>query len=162
LRYWSRALEFDPNVQTGWVGQVRMLIELGELEEARLWADKGLDVHRDDAELLAANAIATARLGDAAKALGFCDLALKKKGGPSARRRRRSASTTTRSAPSSARSRSTATSAARRTGSSASSGAARSAATGAASRAPSSACSGASDDRFPRADPGLARPRRLG
>jgi tetratricopeptide (TPR) repeat protein len=80
LRYYSRALELNPNLQAGWVGQVRMLLELGENEEARLWAEKGLDVHRDDPELLAARAVACARLGDPDKALAFCDAAMKAPG----------------------------------------------------------------------------------
>lgn len=83
LRYYSRALEFDPNSLAGWVGQVRMLLELGELDEARVWADKGLDVHRDAPDLLAAKAQVCARSGDPEKALAFCDGAMKGKGASS-------------------------------------------------------------------------------
>jgi predicted Zn-dependent protease len=80
LRYYSRALEFDPNLCAGWVGQVRMLIELGELEEARVWADKALDLHRDHPDLLSAKAQACARLGEPDRALAFSDLAMKGRG----------------------------------------------------------------------------------
>lgn len=81
LRYYSRALEFDPNRQEGWVGQVRMLLELGEVSEAKLWAEKGLDVYHDDAELLAATAVAWARLGAIEQAQAFSDAAMTSKGG---------------------------------------------------------------------------------
>jgi tetratricopeptide (TPR) repeat protein len=80
LRLYSRALELDPNLSQGWVGQVRMLLELGELKEATVWADKGLDLHRDHPELLAAKAQAVARLGDPIRAIALHDAAMKGKG----------------------------------------------------------------------------------
>ena len=40
LRYYSRALEFDKSLVAGWVGQVQMLVLLGEYPEAELWATK--------------------------------------------------------------------------------------------------------------------------
>jgi tetratricopeptide (TPR) repeat protein len=78
LRLYSRALEYDPNLHAGWLGQLRMLVELGELNEAVVWAGKGLDIHRDNPELLSAKAVATARRGDPAKGLEFSDLAMQK------------------------------------------------------------------------------------
>ena len=64
LRMYSKVLEFNPNEAEAWTGQVRMLIELGQHEEARLWADKALERFPRDAELLAAKAVALARCGD--------------------------------------------------------------------------------------------------
>jgi tetratricopeptide (TPR) repeat protein len=82
LRLYSRALEFDPNLAAGWVGQARMLVELGELREAEVWADKGLDLHRDHPELLAAKAQAVARRGDPVRALALNDAAMRGRGAP--------------------------------------------------------------------------------
>jgi tetratricopeptide (TPR) repeat protein len=76
LRYYSRALEFNPNYELAWVGQVRMLIELGEFHEAGIWADKALDIFRDQAELLAAKAVVYVRMGNRKKALEFSDAAI--------------------------------------------------------------------------------------
>lgn len=80
LRYYSRALEFDPNLDQAWVGQVRMLIELGELREAGIWAEKALEIFRDHAELLAARAVVCLRRGEGERALEFSDASLKQKG----------------------------------------------------------------------------------
>lgn len=76
LRFYSKALEFNPKNAASWTGQVRMLIELGEFGEARLWADKALAMFPDDGELLAAKAVALARLGDLAGAISFSDAAV--------------------------------------------------------------------------------------
>lgn len=80
LRYYSRALEFNVNVQAAWVGQVQMLIELGEYKEAKLWADKALELHRDSADLLSVKSTAWARQGDPQKAIAFSDAALGQRG----------------------------------------------------------------------------------
>jgi tetratricopeptide (TPR) repeat protein len=57
-----------------------MLIELGELQEARLWADKALEQFPNEAELLAGKAVALARSGDLQAALAFSDAAIEEKG----------------------------------------------------------------------------------
>ena len=75
LRLYSRILEIEPNMIEGWVGQVRMLIELGEFREARIWAEKALDVFKDNALVLSALAHAHIRMGDREKAAGFSDAA---------------------------------------------------------------------------------------
>jgi len=80
LQYYSRALEYNVNVVDGWFGQVRMLIELGDYKEARLWADKALEIFRNHSSLLAAKAVAFAREGDGVKAQQFSDAALSQKG----------------------------------------------------------------------------------
>jgi tetratricopeptide (TPR) repeat protein len=76
LRSYARALEFDPNNTTAWVGQVRMLIELGQFKEANLWVDKALERFPRHAEALAAKAVALARQGDTRAALAFSDAAI--------------------------------------------------------------------------------------
>src|SRR4051794_126086 len=64
LRLYSKVLEFNHNNPAAWTGQVRMLIELGEFREARLWADKALERFPREPELLAAKGVALGRSGD--------------------------------------------------------------------------------------------------
>ncbi len=80
LRLYAKVLEFNPNAPDAWTGQVRMLIELGQCREARLWADKALERFPRDAELLAAKAVALARSGDLQGALAFSDSAIEERG----------------------------------------------------------------------------------
>ena len=75
MRLYSRALQDNPNRAEAWVGQVRMLIELGELKEAGVWADRALEVNPGHGELLAAKGVAAARLGDRKAAIKFIDAA---------------------------------------------------------------------------------------
>src|SRR5207253_3932246 len=51
LRYYSRALEYNKAVIPAWVGQVQMLVMLGEHPEAELWARKALEVFKNHADL---------------------------------------------------------------------------------------------------------------
>ncbi len=76
LQDYTRCLEHERTVIPAWVGQVRMLVELGEHAEARLWSDKALELFRDNPELLAAKAQACARLGDLETAFQCSDAAL--------------------------------------------------------------------------------------
>lgn len=80
LRAYSKVLEFDPKCAAAWAGQVRMLIELGEFHEAKLWADKALEAFPNEPELLAAKAVALARAGDVKAALFFSDAAVEAQG----------------------------------------------------------------------------------
>lgn len=80
LRCYSKVLEFNPASAAAWTGQVRMLIELDELREAKVWADKALESFPHEPELLAAKAVALARLGDLAAALTFSDAAMEELG----------------------------------------------------------------------------------
>jgi Flp pilus assembly protein TadD len=73
LRLYGKVLEFNPNGAAAWTGQVRMLIELGEFREAKLWADKALERFPNEPELLAAKAVALGRSGDLLGALAFSD-----------------------------------------------------------------------------------------
>ena len=76
LRHYSRVLEFNPHCLAAWTGQVRMLIELDEAHEAKLWADKALESLPQEPELLAAKAVALGRLDDLDAALAFSDAAI--------------------------------------------------------------------------------------
>ena len=80
LRAYAKVLEFNPGNAAAWTGQVRMLIELGEHREARLWADKALETFPNEPELLAAKAVALARSGDLKGALAFSDASIEERG----------------------------------------------------------------------------------
>jgi len=76
LRLYAKALEGSADHSAAWAGQVRMLIELGEFYEAKVWAEKALGHFPDDPDLLAAKGVALARLGDLEGALSFSDSAV--------------------------------------------------------------------------------------
>jgi len=80
LRLYSKVLEFNPQNVSAWAGQVRMLIELGEAREAKLWADKAIERFPRESELLAAKAVALARSGDLEGALAFSDASIEERG----------------------------------------------------------------------------------
>jgi len=80
LRLYSKVLEFNPQNAAAWTGQVRMLIELGEYREAKLWADKALEKFPHEPELLAAKAVALGRTGDLQGALAFSDASIEERG----------------------------------------------------------------------------------
>lgn len=80
LRYYSRALEANRSLVAGWVGQVQMLVALGEYKEADLWSRKALELFRNNAELLAGRAQAQCRAGDQKNALASSDLAIAQAG----------------------------------------------------------------------------------
>src|SRR3977135_3448429 len=80
LRLYSKVLEFNPLNAAAWTGQVRMLIELGEFREAKLWADKALERFPHEPELLAAKAVALGRSGELQEALAFSDAAIEERG----------------------------------------------------------------------------------
>jgi len=80
LKYYSRALEVDKSLVAAWVGQVQMLIMLGEYPEAELWSRKALELFKNNAELMAARAQALCRTGDLKEAQAMCDAALGQQG----------------------------------------------------------------------------------
>ena len=80
LRYYSCALEFDRALVPGWVGQVQMLVMLGEYPEAELWAKKSLEIFKNHGDLMAGRAQALARVGDRSVALELADAALRQEG----------------------------------------------------------------------------------
>ncbi len=80
LRYYAKVLEFNPQNAAAWTAQVRMLIELGESREARIWADKALERFPNEPDLLAAKAVALGRTGDLQTALAFSDASIEERG----------------------------------------------------------------------------------
>jgi tetratricopeptide (TPR) repeat protein len=80
LRMYCKVLEHNPQNASAWTGQVRMLIELGEFREAKLWADKALERFPREPDLLAAKAVALARTGDLQGALAFSDASIEERG----------------------------------------------------------------------------------
>ncbi len=80
LRSYGRALEHNPAMAEAWVGQVRMLLELGDAKEARLWADKALEQFRSHPDLMSAKAVALARMGSPDEAMKLSDAALAQQG----------------------------------------------------------------------------------
>lgn len=80
LRYYSRALEQDKSLVIGWLGQVQMLIALGEYPEAELWSRKALELFRNHGDLLAGRAQALCRNGAVQPAHPLCDAALSQAG----------------------------------------------------------------------------------
>jgi tetratricopeptide (TPR) repeat protein len=76
LRYYSRSLEDNRSLIAGWLGQVQMLVALGEYPEAEMWARKALELFRNNGDLLAARAQALCRLKDRTGALAGSDAAM--------------------------------------------------------------------------------------
>jgi tetratricopeptide (TPR) repeat protein len=76
LRQYSRALELDKSLVAGWIGQVQMLVQLGEAPEAELWSRKALEIFPGNGDLLAGRAQAFARIGDIKRAGDASDGAL--------------------------------------------------------------------------------------
>jgi tetratricopeptide (TPR) repeat protein len=76
LQMYTRALQGDRGLVAAWVGQVQMLVELGEYPEARLWSDKALELLRSNGDLLAVKAQACLRQRDAKGAAASSDLSL--------------------------------------------------------------------------------------
>jgi len=73
LRNYSRALEKNSTLFDAWVGQVLMLIELGEYHEAIVWADKALELFPEHPELLAVKAVTCCRDSKMEKAIAYSD-----------------------------------------------------------------------------------------
>lgn len=80
LRFYSRSLEVDRTAVGGWLGQVQMLVQLGEYPQADVWAKKALEIFPQHAEILAAGAQAKCRMGALPEALAMSDGALARPG----------------------------------------------------------------------------------
>lgn len=76
LQFYTRALREKRTLIAAWVGQVQMLVELGEYDEARLWSDKALELFKNNGDLLAAKAQACTRLRDRRAAHACSDASL--------------------------------------------------------------------------------------
>jgi tetratricopeptide (TPR) repeat protein len=75
LKLFTRALGQDRALARAWVGQVQMLVEMNELAEGRMWADKALELFKNHGDLLAARAQACLRMGDTDAAAAASDAA---------------------------------------------------------------------------------------
>ena len=80
LQLYTRALRDDRGIVAAWVGQVQMLVELGDHREARLWSDKALELFRNNGDLMAAKSRACLRLGDQTAAQAVSDASLQAPG----------------------------------------------------------------------------------
>ncbi|HEY7088347.1 MAG TPA: hypothetical protein VH518_09685 [Tepidisphaeraceae bacterium] len=80
LRNYSRALELDRAMVLGWVGQVQMLVLLGEHPEADLWARKALELFKNHPGLFSGRAQALCRLRDLKQAQALSDASLAQQG----------------------------------------------------------------------------------
>lgn len=80
LQMYTRALRGDRSLIAAWTGQVQMLVELFEYPEARLWADKALELFKNNGDLLAGKAQACLRQGDHKQAVISSDLSLQSPG----------------------------------------------------------------------------------
>ena len=80
LRSYAKVLEFNPHNAVAWTAQVRMLLELDQCAEAKVWADKALELFPREADLLAAKAVVLARLNEMQNALAFSDAAVAENG----------------------------------------------------------------------------------
>jgi tetratricopeptide (TPR) repeat protein len=80
LRNYSRALELDRAVVPGWLGQVQMLVLLGEFPEAELWARKALELFKNHPGLLSGRAQALCRMHDLKQAQALSDASLAQQG----------------------------------------------------------------------------------
>lgn len=80
LRFYSRALEIDKSLVLAWVGQVQMLVQLGEHPQAELWARKSLEMFPNHTDLLSGRAQALCRLGDLQQAHTLSDAGMLQRG----------------------------------------------------------------------------------
>ncbi len=76
LRSYSRVLELEPLAIAGWIGQVQMLVHLGEYPEAEIWSRKALEMFPRNGDLLAGRAQSLCRFGQARLARQVCDHAI--------------------------------------------------------------------------------------
>lgn len=79
LRRYSMALREDHLLEDAWCGQVNCLLELGELPEARTWANKALEGIPESPLLLSAKALILTKVGEYTDAMTLSDRAIAKK-----------------------------------------------------------------------------------
>lgn len=85
LQHYTRALGQDRTLVAAWVGQVRMLLELGECIEARMWGEKACELFRGNGDLTATRAHACQRLRDFGRAVALSDASISAPGSSSYR-----------------------------------------------------------------------------
>lgn len=80
LKYYSRALGEDANIEEAWFQQVWILIQFDELKQSEIWANKALEKFPNSVGLLALKGLLRGFLGDFEKALAYLDNSISKKG----------------------------------------------------------------------------------
>jgi tetratricopeptide (TPR) repeat protein len=76
LRFYARALGQDSGLEEAWLGQVRCLIDLDEIKEARVWVNKALEKLPHSADLLSAKALVLSKMFEDEPAMELSDRAL--------------------------------------------------------------------------------------
>ncbi len=77
LRFYSKSLSIDPNIEEAWAGQLRCLLDLNENPETLTWATKAQKLFPKNPDIQSARALALARLGRLQEAIGFSDGAMR-------------------------------------------------------------------------------------
>jgi len=77
LRLYGRALEEDRSRQDAWLGQVQVLLDMGQPQEAATWMEQAGRVIGEVPGLLALRALAASRRGDADEARQWSDRAMR-------------------------------------------------------------------------------------
>lgn len=77
LRLYSKVLSLDPNLESGWAGQLKCLLDLNEIPEAITWATKAQKLFPKSGDIIASRACALARQGNLQEAIAFSDGAMK-------------------------------------------------------------------------------------
>lgn len=80
LTVYSRALQYDINMESAWLGQLRCLTELGELQEAEIWSRRALDRFPNSSQILAAKGAIEGRMSGYTTALKYIDAAFEAQG----------------------------------------------------------------------------------
>jgi len=79
LTSYSRALRFNRNLPSAWVGQIRCLICLGEYPEAVTWSDRALERFKNNGDLLACKGLSLVLRGDVMEGMEYMDGALEQR-----------------------------------------------------------------------------------
>ena len=79
LKFYSKALGENSELVDAWDGQVRCLIDLDELKEARLWVNKALEKFPESAEIISAKSVILAKMFELNEALVLSNKAIAKK-----------------------------------------------------------------------------------
>ncbi|MBF0406813.1 MAG: tetratricopeptide repeat protein [Candidatus Riflebacteria bacterium] len=77
LKYYSKVLGIDPNIEEAWFGQLLCLLDLEEIPEALTWSIKANKLFPKSANIISARALASARDANLKDAMAFSDGAMK-------------------------------------------------------------------------------------
>ena len=76
LRNYSAALKYDSGMQEAWCGQVRCMVRMGDLQQALVWGQKGLETLPHSASAFSVLGLVLARAGHPGEGLRASDTAL--------------------------------------------------------------------------------------